>query len=71
MTHSLIEMTEDEFDARYPLRTNHLNPHASWRMAMTAAASSRPTARSSISCGGKTRAPFGPSWTATTAINTS
>ena len=30
MTHSLIEITEDEFDARYPLRTNHLNPHASW-----------------------------------------
>ena len=30
MTHSLIEMTEDEFDACYPLRTNHLNAHASW-----------------------------------------
>jgi hypothetical protein len=30
MTHSLIELTEDEFDASYPLRTNHLNPHASW-----------------------------------------
>jgi hypothetical protein len=30
MTHSLIEMTEDEFDAGYPLRANHFNPHASW-----------------------------------------
>lgn len=30
MTHSLIEITEDEFDSTYPLRTNHLNPHASW-----------------------------------------
>jgi hypothetical protein len=30
MTDPLIEMTEDEFDARYPLRRNHLNPHASW-----------------------------------------
>jgi hypothetical protein len=30
MTHPLIEMTEDEFDAAYPLRRNHLNPHASW-----------------------------------------
>jgi len=26
----LIELTEDEFDTRFPLRTNHLNPHASW-----------------------------------------
>jgi hypothetical protein len=23
-------MTEDEFDAAYPLITNHLNPNASW-----------------------------------------
>jgi hypothetical protein len=30
MPNSLIEITEDEFDARYPLRENHLNPHASW-----------------------------------------
>jgi len=30
MTHTLIEITEDEFDTGYPLRTNHLNPHASW-----------------------------------------
>jgi len=30
MKHDLIELTEDEFDTRYPLRTNHLNPHASW-----------------------------------------
>jgi hypothetical protein len=30
MTDPLIEMTEDEFDARFPLRRNHLNPHASW-----------------------------------------
>lgn len=30
MTHTLIELTEDEFDAKYPLRVNHLNPHASW-----------------------------------------
>jgi len=30
MTHTLIEITEDEFDTSYPLRTNHLNPHASW-----------------------------------------
>lgn len=30
MTHSLIQLTEDQFDARYKLRTNHLNPHASW-----------------------------------------
>ena len=30
MKHELIELTEDEFDKRYPLRTNHLNPHATW-----------------------------------------
>jgi hypothetical protein len=30
MTHPLIEITEDEFDACYPLQRNHLNPHASW-----------------------------------------
>jgi hypothetical protein len=33
MKHDLIELTEDEFDTRYPLRTNHLNPHASWAFA--------------------------------------
>ena len=30
MTHTAIEMTEDEFDASYPLVTNHINPNASW-----------------------------------------
>ncbi len=30
MTNTLIQLTEDEFDARFPLVTNHLNPHASW-----------------------------------------
>ncbi|MGA2254285.1 MAG: hypothetical protein ABSG53_06445 [Thermoguttaceae bacterium] len=30
MKHDLIELTEDQFDALYPLRTNHLNPHATW-----------------------------------------
>ena len=30
MTHSVIELTENEFDERYPLITNHLNPNASW-----------------------------------------
>ena len=25
-----IEITEDEFDSRFPLVTNHLNPNASW-----------------------------------------
>ena len=33
MTDAPIEMTEDEFDARYPLRRNHLNLHASWAFA--------------------------------------
>jgi hypothetical protein len=26
----ILEITEDEFDATYPLRSNHLNPNASW-----------------------------------------
>ena len=26
----MTEITEDEFDAQYPLVTNHINPHASW-----------------------------------------
>jgi hypothetical protein len=30
MTHSPMEITEDQFDARYTLRANHLNPHAGW-----------------------------------------
>jgi hypothetical protein len=30
MEHSMIEITEDEFDERFPLLTNHLNPNASW-----------------------------------------
>lgn len=29
MTSTLVEIS-DEFDASYPLRTNHLNPNASW-----------------------------------------
>jgi hypothetical protein len=33
MTTNVIEMTEDEFDAAYPLRPNHLNPNASWGFA--------------------------------------
>lgn len=27
---NIIDITEDEFDAAYPLRPNHLNPTASW-----------------------------------------
>ena len=30
MTEVLIEMTEDEFDAAYPLVPNHINPTAGW-----------------------------------------
>ena len=30
MTSTQIEMSEDAFDAQYPLLTNHLNPHATW-----------------------------------------
>ena len=30
MTETLIELTEDEFDDRFPLIANHLNPNASW-----------------------------------------
>lgn len=31
MAHDLfIELSEDEFDDRYPLLTNHLNPSAGW-----------------------------------------
>ena len=30
MTPDLITLTEDEFDATYPLKTNHLRPDASW-----------------------------------------
>src|SRR5438105_2970914 len=32
MTNNLIEITEDEFDTRFPLRTNRFNPHASWAL---------------------------------------
>jgi hypothetical protein len=30
MTETIIELTEDEFDERFPLVVNHLNPNASW-----------------------------------------
>jgi hypothetical protein len=30
MTGTLIELTEDEFDARYALVPNHINPSATW-----------------------------------------
>lgn len=30
MTTTIIEMTEDEFDDRYKLVPNHLNPNAGW-----------------------------------------
>ena len=30
MSDNYIELTEDEFDARYPLKPNHLNPSAGW-----------------------------------------
>ena len=30
MTNTFIELSEDVFDAQYPLRTNHLNPTATW-----------------------------------------
>lgn len=30
MTDTIIELSEEEFDTQYPLRTNHLNPAASW-----------------------------------------
>jgi hypothetical protein len=30
MSDNLIELTEDEFDDRYPLKFNHLNPSAGW-----------------------------------------
>jgi hypothetical protein len=30
MTSDLIEITEDEFDATYPLISNHLRPDAGW-----------------------------------------
>jgi hypothetical protein len=29
-TNTFIELSQDEFDAAYPLRVNHLNPQASW-----------------------------------------
>lgn len=30
MTNTLIDLSEDAFDALFPLRRNHLNPNASW-----------------------------------------
>lgn len=30
MTENFIEMTEDEFDDRYPLKSNHIDPAAGW-----------------------------------------
>ena len=30
MTTTCLELTEDQFAEQYPLRTNHLNPHAAW-----------------------------------------
>ena len=30
MTETFIEITEDEFDVRFPLVSNHLNPSAGW-----------------------------------------
>lgn len=30
MTETGITLTEEEFDAQYPLVENHLNPHATW-----------------------------------------
>jgi hypothetical protein len=32
MTRTTIDMSEDEFDARYPLKSNHLNPSAGWAL---------------------------------------
>jgi len=32
MTDNYIELTEDEFDAHYPLKPNHLNPSAGWAL---------------------------------------
>jgi len=32
MSDNFIELTEDEFDARYPLKPNHLNPSAGWAL---------------------------------------
>jgi hypothetical protein len=32
MSDNFIELTEDEFDARYPLKPNHLNSSAGWAL---------------------------------------
>jgi hypothetical protein len=32
MTETLIELSEDAFDAQYPLVPNHLNPSAGWAL---------------------------------------
>jgi hypothetical protein len=36
MTNILIEMSEEEFHAQYPLMTNHLDTNASWACGDTA-----------------------------------
>ncbi len=33
MTDTIIGMTEDEFDAQYPLVPNHINPNATWSLS--------------------------------------
>ena len=71
MTCTPLEMTEDEFDTRYPLVINHLNPNASWGFGDGPVACLRPTARSLPSSAARTPEPSGPSWTATTATSTS
>ena len=45
MSDNYIELTQDEFDARYPLKSNHLNPSAGWALGDAGGASSRPTAK--------------------------
>ncbi len=32
MSDNFIELTQDEFDNRYPLKFNHLNPSAGWAL---------------------------------------
>lgn len=32
MSDNFIELTEDEFDDRFPLKPNHLNPTAGWAL---------------------------------------
>jgi hypothetical protein len=35
MTETFIELTEEDFDAQYPLVPNHINPSAGWNYADT------------------------------------